>query len=73
MADDGTAMEPGTPSTSVVPFARTARPGDASGRWETSVQNFVVALALALVTNACNTLLLWRVVKLLENCAGRRS
>ena len=39
------------------------------------MQNFVVALALALalVTNACNTLLLWRVVKLLENCAGRRS
>jgi hypothetical protein len=30
------------------------------------VQNFVVALAL--VTNACNTLLLWRVVKL-EDCA----
>jgi hypothetical protein len=71
MADDGTAMEPGTPSTSVLPFARTARPGDASGRWETSVQNFVVVLAL--VTNACNTLLLWRVVKLLENCAGRQS
>ena len=67
MADDGTAMEPGTPSTSVLPFARTARPGDASGRWETSVQNFVVALAL--VTNACNTLLLWRVAKLLEDCA----
>jgi hypothetical protein len=71
MADDGTAMEPGTPSTSVLPFARTARPGDASGRWETSVQNFVVVLAL--VTNACNTLLLWRVVKLLENRAGRQS
>jgi hypothetical protein len=34
---------------------------------ETSVQNFVVALVL--VTNACNTLLLWRVVKLLEDCA----
>jgi hypothetical protein len=31
------------------------------------VQNFVVALAL--VTNACNTLLLWRVAKLLEDCA----
>jgi hypothetical protein len=31
------------------------------------VQNFVVALAL--VTNACNTLLLWRVVELLEDCA----
>jgi hypothetical protein len=71
MADDGTAMEPGTPSTSVLPFARTARPGDASGRGETSVQNFVVVLAL--VTNACNTLLLWRVVKLLENRAGRQS
>jgi hypothetical protein len=35
------------------------------------VQNFVVALAL--VTNACNTLLLWRVVKLLEDCAPWRS
>lgn len=35
------------------------------------MQNFVVALAL--VTNACNTLLLWRVVKLLENRAGRQS
>ena len=31
------------------------------------MQNFVAALALA--TNACNTLLLWRVVKLLEDCA----
>jgi hypothetical protein len=35
------------------------------------MEQFVVALAL--VSSACNSLLLWRVVKLLDDCTRRRA